>query len=88
MTTISSKADQIMKITAAITGKNVEDRRIKALKAEGFTVTYEGVKWDFGRACTAKDQEDGSVLVQIKYATSAKSKSGHVHNRCEVYRVK
>ena len=88
MTTISSKAEQIEKIAAAVSGRNVEDRRIAALRNAGFTVTYEGIKWDFGRACTTKEQKDSSVLIQIKYATSAKCKDGHVHNRCEVYRVK
>lgn len=82
------KAQTVAKIVSAINGKNVEARRVAALEEAGFMVSYEGVKWDFGRACTAKPKKDGSVLVQIKYATSAKCKDGHLHNRCEIYRVR
>lgn len=81
------KALKIQKIIAAITGKNVEDRRIAALRAAGFNVSYEGVKFNFGKTGTC--QVDGKdILVQIKYAIGGRAKNGHSFNRCEVYRVK
>ena len=84
---IAIKAKMIQKIIASVTGKNVEDRRIAALRQAGFKVSYEGVKFNFGKTGTC--QVDGKdILVQIKYAIGGRAKNGHSFNRCEIYRVK
>jgi hypothetical protein len=81
------KSRIVAKIVAGIKGKNVEARRIKALQDAGFQTSFEGVKFNFGRAGTTK--EDGKdILVQIKYAKGGRAKNGFTFNRCEVYRVK
>ena len=70
------------KIAAQVTGKNVVDKRIKALKDAGLSVSYEGIKWNFGRACTQKGD-----LIQLHAAHGCSPRRGISANRCEVYRV-
>jgi hypothetical protein len=80
-------AQKVSEIINNVTGKNVEDRRIDALRSSGFSVSFEGVKWNWGRS--GKTEQDGeSVIAQLKCATGGKGKNGYSVNRCEVYRVK
>jgi hypothetical protein len=83
-----TKQETVRGIITAVTGKNVEDRRIAALRNAGFTVVFEGVKYNWGRACsTREDGED--VLAQLHCAKGGKSrKTGYSFNRCEIYRIK
>ena len=83
-----TKKDKVSAIISKITGKNVEDRRIAALREAGFYVKFEGVKYNWGTSGTTKEDGD-TVLAQLHCATGGRNqKTGYSFNRCEIYRVK
>ena len=82
-----TKAEKVSGIINNISGKRVEDRRIEALRSAGYKVEFEGVKYNWGRSGTTKEDGD-SVLAQLHCATGGRNrKTGFSFNRCEVYRV-
>ena len=82
-------AENIQKIVLEVSGKNVADKRIEALRNAGYTVSEVYGKWNFGVVGTCKE-EDGGYVVQIKCATSGrgKSKNGYSASYCPCVSVK
>ena len=78
--------EKVSKIISSIKGKNIEDRRIAALREAGFKVSFEGVKYNWGQSGTVR-QDGDDALAQLHCAKGGRAKNGYSFNRCEIYRV-
>lgn len=82
---------KIIETVFSVSGKDIKNKRIAALRTAGFHVEFHKNMWNFGRAGTTKPQKDGSFLVQLHAATSRKFKNGRgdqvSSNLCGVYKV-
>lgn len=79
--------EKVVKIIKSITGKDVAQRRRDALQAAGFKVSPIRTEWNFGSTGTTKENPDGSIDVQIAYATGGKARNGYGVNACPVVTI-
>lgn len=87
MNTAEVLAIKAEKIVKSISGKNVTDRRRAALQAAGFEVSEVRNEWNFGAVGTSRINKDGSIDIQVRYATGGKSRSGYGVNACPVVTI-
>ena len=82
-----SDLKKISKIINSISGRNVTEKRIKALNKAGYKTGDVEIMWNFGTVGTVK-KVDGDYYAQIRYATGGRSRqNGYAVNACPVVKI-